>query len=294
MSSSASWLRYGMRSTRVQDLQRQLKALGYFKGPTTGYFGKLTQAAVKRFERAHGYRLVDGVAGDTVQRVAAKEYRKLLNGEAPRPGRHTGTAGQNGHTPAQVPPRDPGSIRETGRVTLPGGIGALTYEKAAALVRQNGGRVNPNGQPTVLALRTGNAATSSYRDVFVVLRPGGRLSVFQGTTRPTSSGAGRAMLEPGNYSLSPRWRDGKFNNDAFLVKSAGGSMTVGVDRDVNGDGRWSSSERARNDSSAQIRLHRGGQNTTSSTGCLNVRNYDAFLRSLGGRDARFNLSLVEL
>lgn len=286
---STSWLRYGMRNTRVHQLQQQLKALGYFSGPTTGYFGRLTQAAVKRFERAHGYRLVDGVAGDTVQRVAASEHRKLLDGHGGRGGR----AGQGTNPVAQRTPRRPDSPRETGRVSLPGGLGALTWEKAAALVRQSGGRVNPRG-PTVLALRTGSTATSSYRDVFVVLNPGGKMAVFQGSTRPTGNGRNMAMLEPGNYSLSPRWRDGRFNNDAFLVKSASGSMSVGVDRDVNGDGRWSSAERARSDRSSQIRLHRGGQSSTSSSGCLNVRNYDAFLRAVGGRDARFNLSVVVL
>lgn len=268
-------LRYGMRNSNVLALQKQLKTLGVFNGPTTGYYGKLTQAAVKRFERAHGYSLVDGIAGSTVQRVASEEAKRR------RPS-----------NPVTTRPSEPGSPRQTGRITLPGGLGALTFEKAAALVRQNGGKVNPRG-PTVLALRTGSQATSSYKDVYVVLR-GGKMSVFQGSTRPTSSGSNRAMLEPGNYSLAPRWRDGKYNNDAFLVKSAGGSMNVGVDRDRNGDGTWSRAERARNDKSDTIRLHRAGANTTSSTGCLNIRNYDAFLRAVGGRDSRFNLSLVEL
>lgn len=282
---SSTWLRYGMRSTKVQELQHQLKALGYFKGPTTGYFGTLTQAAVKRFERAQGYRLVDGVAGDTVQRVVAKQYRKLQG---------PGSTEQRPNPVEQRVPRQPDSPRETGRITLPGGIGSLTFEKAAALVRQNGGKLNPGGKPTVLALRTGSTATSSYRDVYVVLRPGGKMSVFQGSTRPTGTRSGMAMLEPGNYSLSPRWRDGKFNNDAFLVKTANGGMHVGVDRDVNGDGTWSNAERARNDGSSEIRLHRGGATRTSSAGCLNVRNYDAFLRAVGGRDASFNLSLAVL
>ena len=102
------------------------------------------------------------------------------------------------------------------------------------------------------------------------------------------------MLKTGAYEISPRWRDGKYNNDAFLVKSKNGSMNVGVGRDHNGDGAYSDSEMNGNDSSSLIRLHRGNANTTSSTGCLNVQNYDGFLKSVGGRDASFNLVLVNL
>ncbi len=271
-------LRYGMRSGRVLELQKQLKAAGLFHGKPTGYYGNVTRAAVKAFERQQGYRQVDGVAGSTVQAKLAQ-----LSAQP---------AGRRDNPVTTREPSTVGSPRETGRVSLPGGAGTLTWEKAAALVRQNGGKVNPGGKPTVLALRTGNGATRSYSDVYVVLKPGGKLAVFQGSTRPTGTKRGMAMLEPGNYELSPRWRDGKFNNDAFLVKRTNGSLNVGVDRDVNGDGTWSQAERARNDTSGEIRLHRGRATSTSSAGCLNIRNYDAFLRFVGGRDARFNMSLA--
>lgn len=269
-----------MRGASVLQLQRQLKALGLFHGRPTGYFGPVTRQAVRAFERQQGYRQVDGIAGSTVRSALARL-----------------TAQPQARRPNPVTTREPTQVlspRETGRVSLPGGLGNLTWERAAALVRQNGGTVNPGGRPTVLALRTGGGATRSYNDVYVVLKPGGQMAVFQGSTRPTGTRRGMAMLEPGNYELSPRWRDGKFNNDAFLVKSTNGSLTVGVDRDLNGDGVWSQSERARRDTSSTIRLHRGGANSTSSAGCLNIRNYDAFLRFVGGRDARFNLSLATL
>ena len=101
------------------------------------------------------------------------------------------------------------------------------------------------------------------------------------------------MVVPGNYSLTPRWRDGKYNNDAFIVGNTSGGMTVRTAADSNGDGVYSQSEIANTHTSSEIRLHRGNANSTSSAGCFNVQDYDAFLAYLGGRDVSFNLTLVE-
>lgn len=203
-------------------------------------------------------------------------------------GSHGGgsTAGAGGSAPA--------SGGSGVSANLPGGTEGLTFAKAAELVRKGGGEVNPGGRPTVLALRSKTSASASYQDTFVVLNPDGTLKKFAASTRPTSSGQDRAMLKPGAYEISPRWRDGKYNNDAFLVKSKNGSMTVGVGRDSNGDGVYSHQEMNANTSSSLIRLHRGGATRTSSTGCLNVQDYDSFLKAVGGRDANFNLVLVNL
>ncbi len=170
----------------------------------------------------------------------------------------------------------------------------LTRQQAEDLVRKGGGKVNPGGKPTVLALRTKTEASRTYKDVFIVLKPDGSMQPFSANTRPSTSGHNRAMLKPGAYEISPRWRDGKYNNDAFLVKSAGGSMTVGVGRDANGDGVYSDKEMNSNYSSGQIRLHRGRGDRTSSTGCLNCKDYDGFLKAVGGRDSSFNLVLVNV
>lgn len=168
----------------------------------------------------------------------------------------------------------------------------LSRAQAEDLVRKGGGQVNPNGRPTVLALRSATSATRTYKDTFIVLKPDGSMAPFEGNTRPSTSGKDKAMLKPGAYELSPRWRDGKFNNDAFVVKSANGSMNVGVGRDANGDGVYSDKEMNSNYSSSLIRFHRGRGNNTSSSGCINCKDYDGFLRAVGGRDASFNFVLV--
>ena len=38
---------------------------------------------------------------------------------------------------------------------------------------------------------------------------------------------------------------------------------------------------------------RGNASTTSSAGCFNVKDYDGFLASVGGRDVTFGLTVVE-
>jgi murein L,D-transpeptidase YcbB/YkuD len=52
----------GLSTHTVMRIQRKLKNLGFFKGPVTGFYGPLTTAAVKRFQRSSGLR-PDGVWG---------------------------------------------------------------------------------------------------------------------------------------------------------------------------------------------------------------------------------------
>lgn len=55
-------LRRGSRGTSVTQLQNTLKAQGFYPGPVTGYYGGLTEEAVRKFQQAQGL-LVDGMAG---------------------------------------------------------------------------------------------------------------------------------------------------------------------------------------------------------------------------------------
>lgn len=59
--ASTQALAKGSSSSQVTALQRKLQAAGYFDGPFTGYFGSLTQQAVKDFQKSHGI-IPDGVA----------------------------------------------------------------------------------------------------------------------------------------------------------------------------------------------------------------------------------------
>jgi len=48
------FLSVGSQDAQVTALQKRLSTLGYYTGSITGYYGSLTQAAVKRYQSAHG------------------------------------------------------------------------------------------------------------------------------------------------------------------------------------------------------------------------------------------------
>lgn len=65
-------LRQGSRGPSVSRLQQDLRQLGYFYGPVSGYFGLDTQQAVIKFQQASRLR-TDGVVGSrTIQAILIK------------------------------------------------------------------------------------------------------------------------------------------------------------------------------------------------------------------------------
>lgn len=59
----AAALKKGMSGSEVETLQSNLKKLGYFEDSVTGFFGTVTENAVKKFQEEHRLT-VDGIAGD--------------------------------------------------------------------------------------------------------------------------------------------------------------------------------------------------------------------------------------
>ncbi|MBQ7455634.1 MAG: peptidoglycan-binding protein [Clostridia bacterium] len=60
-------LERGMMGTPVTNLQKALKAAGYYDGDCDGYYGEETEKAVKRYQRDKGL-VQDGIAGPATQR----------------------------------------------------------------------------------------------------------------------------------------------------------------------------------------------------------------------------------
>ncbi|MDY7023466.1 MAG: peptidoglycan-binding protein [Cyanobacteriota bacterium] len=58
----AAALEFGNRGSKVVELQQKLYEMEYFYGPITGYYGALTENAVRRFQAKNGLK-VDGIAG---------------------------------------------------------------------------------------------------------------------------------------------------------------------------------------------------------------------------------------
>lgn len=75
-------LKEGAQGDEVRRLQARLKDLGFFQGPVTGYFGRLTAEAVRRFQKAHGLPAVGYVGPRT---LAALSQARRAPVPAPKP-----------------------------------------------------------------------------------------------------------------------------------------------------------------------------------------------------------------
>ena len=75
-TSTSGQLRNGSSGSQVRRLQQNLKTLGYYKGPITGNFRELTEAAVIRFQRANGISAI-GVVGPRTRRAINRGLRRI-------------------------------------------------------------------------------------------------------------------------------------------------------------------------------------------------------------------------
>ncbi|HEX2946216.1 MAG TPA: peptidoglycan-binding protein [Clostridia bacterium] len=75
-SASSESLKIGSEGSSVTTLQKDLIKLGYLSSDPTGYYGDLTEQAVKKVQKEYGYK-ADGVAGETtlslIDRILGKE-----------------------------------------------------------------------------------------------------------------------------------------------------------------------------------------------------------------------------
>jgi peptidoglycan hydrolase-like protein with peptidoglycan-binding domain len=72
--------RLGSRGNEVTELQKRLTKEGFYTGPITGYFGKLTETAVKAYQKAHGIDQV-GIVGPKTRNVLNGDFRSLSDAE---------------------------------------------------------------------------------------------------------------------------------------------------------------------------------------------------------------------
>jgi peptidoglycan hydrolase-like protein with peptidoglycan-binding domain len=75
-------LRRNDRGADVKTLQTWLTDIGY-SVPATGFFGSMTKAAVKRFQRAHALRPVSGTVGHRTAAVLLALVRKITTADPP-------------------------------------------------------------------------------------------------------------------------------------------------------------------------------------------------------------------
>ncbi|MBI4819429.1 MAG: hypothetical protein HY791_24370 [Deltaproteobacteria bacterium] len=165
--------------------------------------------------------------------------------------------------------------------------------------------VDPDG--TVHATRSGR----TMNDTFVVLRRDADGSVqvdhFRGSTHPSVARSRQSpdvdrdgvrdvgMIREGRFSVAPNgWRDSGWS---YHIRTTGGSGALPGARDTDHDGRYSHAEwqraQTRGHRLTEVLFHPGTpRGNASSVGCLNVRSWNAFIASVGGRNTSFDFTLV--
>lgn len=160
---------YGERSNRVRQMQKKLKAKGYYKGAIDGKFGAGTKAAVRKFQAAIGIT-VDGHPGDRTL-TALYEGVSAING-ANNTQRKQQTNPENpntlyyGCTGARVRSLQR-ALRKAGVYggSIDGVYGDLTYQAVRKYQSRMGLRVDGMaGVKTLSALRrnTGEEISTSF------------------------------------------------------------------------------------------------------------------------------------
>ena len=66
-------MKVGASGDRVVQVQQRLQELGYFKSKATGYYGSVTQKAVKQFQQNNGL-VADGVIGPNTEQALNQTY----------------------------------------------------------------------------------------------------------------------------------------------------------------------------------------------------------------------------
>lgn len=81
VNASAALLRRGSSGSDVKQVQTTLKDLGYFTySKTTGFYGRITEDAVRRFQRANGIA-ADGIIGNNTRSLLYTDGNKTASAE---------------------------------------------------------------------------------------------------------------------------------------------------------------------------------------------------------------------
>ncbi|MEW6492247.1 MAG: peptidoglycan-binding protein, partial [Cyanobacteriota bacterium] len=165
--TNVTLLQRGSRGSAVTQLQNRLQAVGVYSGPVTGYYGQLTEAAVRRFQQTKGLS-VNGIAGSTT--LAA------LQGNSPGNSNSDTVAqlrpGSNGLAVTQLQNRLKAVGVYNGPVT--GYYGQLTEAAVRDFQRSRGLSINGVAGSTTLAALQGVSGNSNTSVAIVPLQRGDR------------------------------------------------------------------------------------------------------------------------
>lgn len=164
-NSTTPILRRESRGAAVSQLQNRLKALGFFQANVTGYYGPLTEEAVRKFQRSRGLS-VNGIAGPTT--LAALQGNSPSNRPAYVATKTQLRYGDSGSAVAQLQNR----LKALGfyKYEVTSYYGRLTEDAVSNFQRSRGLSVNGIAGPTTLAALQGVSPGSTSTAVAALQR----------------------------------------------------------------------------------------------------------------------------
>lgn len=80
-NAEAAALKVGSKGDTVKTVQSKLKRWGYYDGAVDGIFGKQTEAAVRRFQKANGLS-ADGIVGEKTAKALGMDIKSVAAGSS--------------------------------------------------------------------------------------------------------------------------------------------------------------------------------------------------------------------
>ncbi len=164
--SSSGGLTTGSSGDAVNQVQSRLTALGFYDGPITGYYGDMTEAAVRRFQAASGLT-ADGVVGSAtlaaLQRTPQSSSSTPSSTRTPDPDDGLLEQGESGPEVAQLQQRLKNLSYYNGAVD--GEFGSLTADAVIRFQRSQGltpdGVVGPATLSAIRQVENGSASSTN-------------------------------------------------------------------------------------------------------------------------------------
>lgn len=154
-------LTIGSSGDTVNQIQSRLTSLGFYSGPITGYYGELTEEAVRKFQAANGLS-VDGVVGPATL-GAIQQTGQTSNVSAPNPNDGLLEQGESGSEVAELQRRLKNLNYYNGAID--GDFGSLTADAVMRFQRAQGltpdGVVGPATLSAISRLEGGSTSAPS-------------------------------------------------------------------------------------------------------------------------------------
>lgn len=164
----STYLRAGMKSDAVRQLQEDLRALDYYTGNVTGHFGDLTETAVRKFQQKNGLT-VDGVAGPKTLAKLSEKVNGTTSSSGTASGSYTGATGTlltlNSTGDAVRALQENLTALGYYKSSITGHYGNLTKEAVRQFQKKNGltadGVAGPRTQEKIASLLANNSGSSA-------------------------------------------------------------------------------------------------------------------------------------